>query len=199
VAVRWRLALTGLLVSFLLHWFVLDGMRSSASAPLPGPTIKAELRIQDASLPAALVADSSEFTPNKEGLASLEKVPTSRERSVQISGQAATEPVILNSVQTGVLSDDEGVWRVMSDDELQVMARIRIARALILEQVLMTQPVVLRLQRSPTGVVDVDIASQGDSDPAAQRLREAVVALIGAKPGLLPAALVLPLELEFQP
>lgn len=208
---RLRLALIGVGVSVLAHWVVLDWMRTPQVGGLPsGLPLQVNLRPKvhsdDASETQRLAQAAmrkSARAPDDERQVIRSPVPV---RSASVKSSHDADPVSDRTTQVAAkgqgtapeLSGERG-WRALTDEEAQVLVRLRLARWLAHEQLRLDAPVSLQLRRGSNGMPMVEAVGGAVDTPQALHLVELIRQRLGQKDDLLPPDVPLPVEIECLP
>lgn len=207
---RLRLALVGVSVSVLAHWVVLDWMRTPQAGGLPsGQPLQVDLRpkqqTEDVSEPRRLpqvFAQKSAQAPDDERQAVHSLVPARSATNTPPRDDLASERP-RQAAQAGQgnapeVSAEHG-WRALTDEEAQVMVRLRLARWLAHEQLKLDTPVSLQLRRGSNGLPMVEVVGAAADTAQAQRLVALLRQRLGQKDDFLPPEVPLPIEIECLP
>ena len=196
MAERKKTLLGVLLVSALVHWFALDGMRADEGRQLKGPALNAHLVEPQAS---PLLA-----TPPQPQARSEERTAPAARRSARVRQDVMREESPSRddlAVPERSKSDAEGLvpaFRAMSLAEVQALARVQIGLAMRGQRVRLTEPLVVVIRLSSTGTVEI-VSAEPALERAVQPLCAELSAVLARNPQLLRSLQVSPLEIEFLP
>ncbi|WP_157288297.1 hypothetical protein [Uliginosibacterium gangwonense] len=208
---RYKLALIGVGVSVLAHWVVLDWMRTPQQGGLPpGLPLQVELRPKvqpgagdEVEAPSQPVLQGRPHPPDDERQPTRQQVSAPTARAKASAGSLSAFVKSAQALDEGQgpapeVSRDHG-WRALTDEEAQVMVRLRLASMLADEQLRLDAPVTLQLRRGAGGVPMVDAVGGAADTVQTRRLVEAVRQRLGQQSDLLPPGLPLPIDIECLP
>ncbi len=192
----------GLLMSVFVHGLFLEQLYQSAETDKADFVLKGVLKRK-----SQMVKPESDFHENKTAFGVPEQFPFS-----QIADNRASRWSVVPAHGHHAVSPDENslhfteepaspqaphVFRPMSQEELQAIARIGVAKSLLNQRYEVHKSLRIKIVREESGMLQaISESVTGDSE-LDLALLEAVSSIIRTEPGLIALETPLPLELEF--